>query len=303
MLESINKTLIDVGSGGDPSEAPLVLPRFDKMPTCPQLVPGWGDDGVFISATLGAACLIDKTGTDGVIKTDNSEAKVIFNPGGSSRRETNEVPGLHQTHCSFKPREGGPKKQFKFTPYKFELTDFLVEGSGVYLVINMHRTWSTPPKADTEEQGAAATGFSPPAWTAARVTSAVVSQPSTGVAVPELATKVDEPSTTTDAPPGTFGAAEITPDDFSEEVKGLVERFSGASISCDGGAGAGEGGGGAAASGRCAAVPSSAEGGAMLARGARCEISGLVGAPQHNGKRCSFMEFHEAKGRWQVSEP
>ena len=160
LLQSINATLVHFGNAG--AEGALLLPVFDKMPTCPQLVPGYGDDGVFDPAMLGAACLVDKTGPGGVIKTDNSEATVKFNPGGNSRRETNEVPGLHQTHCSFKPREGGSKRQFEFTPYKFELTDFLLNASGVFLVINMQRTWSTPPKADTEVQGAAATCYTPP---------------------------------------------------------------------------------------------------------------------------------------------
>ena len=38
----------------------------------------------------------------------------------------------------------------------------------------------------------------------------------------------------------------------------------------------------------------------MLARGARCEITGLVAAAQHNGTRCTLTEFHEASGRWKV---
>ena len=42
-------------------------------------------------------------------------------------------------------------------------------------------------------------------------------------------------------------------------------------------------------------------GGTMLARGARCEISGLVAAAQHNGSRCTLSEFNAASGRWQVN--
>ena len=38
----------------------------------------------------------------------------------------------------------------------------------------------------------------------------------------------------------------------------------------------------------------------MLERGARCEITGLVAAAQHNGKRCTLMEFQEESERWQV---
>ena len=155
----IQETLVHFGTAGALLEGALRLPVFDKMPTCPQKVVGYGGDGWFNPAMLGAACLIRKEGTHGVIKTDNSEAKVKFNPGGNSRRETKEIPGLYQTHCSFKPREGGSKKQFEFTPYKFELPDFLLDASGVYLVINMQRTWSTPPKTDSQAQGGAATRF------------------------------------------------------------------------------------------------------------------------------------------------
>jgi len=39
----------------------------------------------------------------------------------------------------------------------------------------------------------------------------------------------------------------------------------------------------------------------MLARGARCDITGLVGAAQHNGSRCTLTKFHEASGRWEVA--
>ncbi|KAJ1472225.1 hypothetical protein T484DRAFT_1915103 [Baffinella frigidus] len=35
-------------------------------------------------------------------------------------------------------------------------------------------------------------------------------------------------------------------------------------------------------------------------QGACCEITGLVAAAQHNGKRCTLMGFHEDNGRWQV---
>jgi hypothetical protein len=38
----------------------------------------------------------------------------------------------------------------------------------------------------------------------------------------------------------------------------------------------------------------------MLARGARCEITGLVAAAQHNGTRCTLTEFHTTSGRWEV---
>jgi hypothetical protein len=83
LLESVNATLVQFGSAG--AEGALVLPVFDKMPTCPQPVPGYGDNGVFVPATLGAACLIFKPHEGeslavGVIKTDNSEAKVISTP-------------------------------------------------------------------------------------------------------------------------------------------------------------------------------------------------------------------------------
>ena len=37
-----------------------------------------------------------------------------------------------------------------------------------------------------------------------------------------------------------------------------------------------------------------------LSPGASCEITGLVAAAQHNGKRCTLTKFHEASGRWQV---
>ncbi|KAJ1491551.1 hypothetical protein T484DRAFT_1742927 [Baffinella frigidus] len=141
LLHRINVTLVHFGTAGALPEGALLLPVFDKMPSCPQKVPGYGDNGVFDPATLGAACLIGKKGTAGLITTDNSEAKVVFKPSGS-RKEI--VPGLRQIHCSFKPREGESKTQFEFTPYKFELTNFLLDASGVYLVINMQRTWSTP---------------------------------------------------------------------------------------------------------------------------------------------------------------
>ena len=42
-------------------------------------------------------------------------------------------------------------------------------------------------------------------------------------------------------------------------------------------------------------------GGTMIARGARCEIRGLVAAAQHNGTRCTLTEFHDAIGHWQVN--
>ena len=37
-----------------------------------------------------------------------------------------------------------------------------------------------------------------------------------------------------------------------------------------------------------------------LSAGVSCEITGLVAAAQHNGKRCMLTKFHEASGRWQV---
>jgi len=158
----IHETLVHFGTAGALPEGALLLPVFDKMPTCPQKVVGYGGDGWFDPATLGAACLIGKEGAHGLIKTDNSKAIVKFNIGGNSRRETKDVPGLHQTHCSVKPREGGSKKQFEFTPYKFDSTDFLLDACGVYLVVNMRRTWSTPPKTDYQAQGGAATCYTPP---------------------------------------------------------------------------------------------------------------------------------------------
>ena len=39
----------------------------------------------------------------------------------------------------------------------------------------------------------------------------------------------------------------------------------------------------------------------MLARGGRCDITGLVGAAQHNGSRCTLTQFHETSGRWEVA--
>jgi hypothetical protein len=148
LLESIKETLVHFGTAEALPGGALLLPVFDKMPTCPQKVPGYGGNGWFNPAMLGAACLIGKEGTPGLIKTDNSEAKVVFNPG-SSPKEIDGVAGLRQTHCSFKPREGQPKRQFEFTPYKFELINFLL-GAGLFLVVNMLRTWSTPPKTDTQ---------------------------------------------------------------------------------------------------------------------------------------------------------
>ena len=102
----------------------------------------------------------------------------------------------------------------------------------------------------------------------------------TRVVVPVPTTAVDEAHTPVDAlPPGTLAAgSEITPErpESPDEVTGLIERL------------------------RLPGEDTSAEGGPMLARGARCEITGLVAAAQHNGKRCSLTEFHEARGRWQV---
>jgi len=131
----------------------------------------------------------------------------------------------------------------------------------------------------------------------------------TRAVVPVPTTAVDEPSTTpTDAlptPPPAAGS-EIHPvinklhhperPESPEEVTGLIERLSlaGASSSSDGGEG-----GSVAASDRSAAA--SAEGGTKLARGARCEITGLVAAAKHNSKRCTLTEFQEASGRWKVN--
>ena len=41
--------------------------------------------------------------------------------------------------------------------------------------------------------------------------------------------------------------------------------------------------------------------GKWLERGARCEITGLVAAAQHNGTLCTLTQFQEASGRWQVN--
>ncbi|KAJ1477398.1 hypothetical protein T484DRAFT_1906401 [Baffinella frigidus] len=162
-LRLINETLIHLRNGGDPSEAPLVLPRFKFSPTCPQLVPGYGDDGAFDPEALGATWLVDKNGTAGVIKPTNSKGTWILNPGGG-KRETDQ-PGLVQTHCTCEPRKGHSKEDLDFTLNKFELTDPFQDKttpSGLYLVSTMQRTWSRPPKADAEEQGGAATCYTPP---------------------------------------------------------------------------------------------------------------------------------------------
>ena len=198
-----------------------------------------------------------------------------------------EVPGLVQTHCTCKERKGQSKQQFEFTPYKFELVDFLnkTTASRLYLVVNMQRRSA---RAASEEQGEAAAPAM--ASTMAGVASTVVPEPTTRVVVPEPATKVDDAPTSTGALP--VGAAEITPHEFSGEVTGLVEHFSQAAISADGGAAASDGGAAACA-----------EGGTMLARGARCEMTGLMDALYNNGvlKRCTLTEFHEASGRWEVN--
>jgi len=123
----------------------------------------------------------------------------------------------------------------------------------------------------------------------------------TRVAVPQPATAVDAPAhTPADAPPTPPLAAgsETNPERPAspDEVTGYIERLSlaGAASNSDGG----EGGGGAAASDGGGAA--CAEGGTMLARGARCEITGLVAAAQHNATRCTLTEFHKAIGRWEV---
>ena len=110
----------------------------------------------------------------------------------------------------------------------------------------------------------------------------------TRVVVPEPTTAVDNVTTPADAPPTPRLAA------GSEEVTGLIERLhlAGAASNSDG-----EDGGGVVASGGAAAC---AEGGTMLAHGARCEITGLVAAPKHNGKRCTLTVFSESSGRWEV---
>ena len=159
LLKLINETLIHLCGGGDPSEAPLVLPRFDKAPTCSQQVPGYDDSDVFNPETLGAAFVVSK-GTSDVAKTCNLNAKWILNPGGGKNRWDTDVLGLRQTHCTCKPCKGQSKTQFEFTPYKFELVDFLDKASGLYMVVNMQRQ---TPKADTEEHAEAAMCYSPPA--------------------------------------------------------------------------------------------------------------------------------------------
>ena len=158
----MNETLIHLNNGGDPSEAPLVLPRFKFSPTCPQLVPGYGDEGVFDPATLGATWLVDKNGAD-VIKPKNTNATWILNPSGS-RRET-DVQGLVQTHISCEPRKGHFKEELDFTLNKFELTNPFQDKttpSRLYLMSNMQRTWRSPAAANTDEQGASTTCYTPP---------------------------------------------------------------------------------------------------------------------------------------------
>jgi hypothetical protein len=162
-LRLMNATLIHVGSGGDPGQAPLVLPRFDKPPTCPQQVPGYGDDGMYDPEVLGATCLIGKKGTIGVVKTNNANATWSLKPAGGRSRQETDVPGLFQNHCSSKPRRGQSEVQLEFTLKRFELINFLhtTSASDLYLVSTMQRTWSRPPKADTVEQGEAAGCYSP----------------------------------------------------------------------------------------------------------------------------------------------
>jgi len=198
----MNATLIHVGSGGDPGQAPLVLPRFDKPPTCQQQVPGYGDDGMYDPEVLGASCLIGKKGTACVVKTNNANATWSLKPaGGRSRLET-DVPGLFQNHCSFKPRKGQSEVQLKFTLKRFELIDFLhkTSASDLYLVSTMQRTWSRPPKAGTEEQGEAAACYSPPAL-ARRTEDREVEGAATSCYTPPATIKADVYTTPTDAAP------------------------------------------------------------------------------------------------------
>jgi len=159
LLKLINGTLIHLCGGGDPSEAPLVLPRFDKAPTCSQQVPGYDDSDGFNPETLGAAFVVSKGASD-VTKTCNFNAKWILNPGGGKNRWDTDVPGLRQTHYTCKPCKGQSRPHFEFTPYKFELVDYFNNASGLYVVVNMQRQ---TPKADTEEHGEAAACYSPPA--------------------------------------------------------------------------------------------------------------------------------------------
>jgi len=298
LLRRIKATLVQFGDAGAPSERALLLPVFDKPPTCCQPVPGYKDNGVFNPETLGAAFIVRK-GAGCVIKTNNDSATFTLSPGGGKNVWETDVPGLVQTHCTCRPRKGQSKTQFEFTPYKFELIDFLhkTTASGLYLVVNMQRR---TPRAATEEQGEAATSYTPPASTMAGVMPprAPALLP-TRVSVPEPATAEDDPHTPMDAtssPPLAAGS-ENTPERPAspDEVTGHIERLnlSEAPSNSDGGGCRG----GAAASDRGAAACD--EGGTML--GARCEITGLLAAPQHNGKRCSLTEFYAASGRWQVN--
>ncbi|KAJ1491222.1 hypothetical protein T484DRAFT_1775472, partial [Baffinella frigidus] len=302
LLHRAKETLVRFGTAGAPSEVALLLPVFDKPPACSQHVPGYGPDGVFDPETLGAAFVVSKGGS--VIKTNNEKARWKLNPGGgNSVRDVPDVPGLRKTHCTCTPCKGQSKTQVEFTPYKFELITFQdkTTASDLYLVINMQRR---NPRAAIEEQGEAAAGYAPPASTMAGVGITLTSAPDllpTRVAVPEPATAEDAPvPTPADAPPTPplASGSETTPERPAspDEVTGSIERLSlaGAASNSDGG----EGGGGAAASDGGAAA--CAEGGTMLARGARCEITGLVAAAQHNGTRCTLTEFHKAIERWEV---
>ena len=254
LLLRIQATLVEFGSAGAPSEKALLLPVFDKPPTCSQLIPGHEGNEVFSPETLGAACIVSK-GTAGVNvnKTNNAGALWKLSPGGGNSAWETDVRGLRQTHCTFKPCKGQPKTQFNFTPYKFELME-KTTAPGLYLVVNMQRRTPMAPTEEQEEAAASAMageGITPPRAPALLPTC---------VAFPEPTTTVDAAEhTLTDAPPTPPLAAgsETTRErpESPEQVTGLIERLSlaGAASNSDGGEGGGVAGasGGGAACAKC----------------------------------------------------
>lgn len=303
LLRSIKNTLENY-----PAQVPhFQLPVFDKPPACRQKVFQY-EGGEFDPEIAGAGYIVDAVGQGRevrkVLTTINTGAKWGLKTDGGRNIEVLAHLGLLKELCSCRARGGHNLDQKRdFTLYKF----YLPQNPNKYLATPTTQEAAAVGGSSAPSGGAASPGASPNAkgpdlyivMNMMRTTfsqqapAGIVEQGAATVAsTPPVTTKEDAPAPTTTDAPSAFGAAsEITPDEFSEQVTGLVERFSEAAISSDGGASAGEGVEGAAASNSGAAAC------AMIARGARCEINGLVPAPQHNGKRCTLTDFYEASGR------
>ncbi|KAJ1495847.1 pectin lyase fold/virulence factor [Baffinella frigidus] len=177
------------------------FPVFNAPPAAEQAVEGY-EGGVFRPEHRAAGyAVVKRKGVGGVIQTSNHDAPWTLNPQSSPVSETSQ-PLMRKVPCGYKKRGNNPKPDMgPYTPYKY----YLVESG--FLA-------STP--ADTKQELEVYFVFNEPQRKAK----------TTRAAVPPT-TKVDiVPPTLTDAPVDLGAASEITPDEFSEQVTGLVERLS-----------------------------------------------------------------------------